>query len=140
MTLGTLAQGATYDTGMLIGLERRKQRCRAIHERLIERRVRITVPWVVLAEWWRGRTDERDEIARTVHVEEASQALAQLTGESLSSFRVPKAEADSCRSKYLADAAVMASAAQRGDVVYTSDFGDLARFASQFPAVRILGI
>jgi hypothetical protein len=34
----------------------------------------------------------------------------------------------------------MASAAQRGDVVYTSDFGDLTRVGGCFPAVRVLAI
>jgi predicted nuclease of predicted toxin-antitoxin system len=34
------------------------------------------------------------------------------------------------------DAIVMASAAARGDVVYTSDFDDLMRLRAHFPAVR----
>ena len=38
------------------------------------------------------------------------------------------------------DAVVMASAAQRGDIVYTSDVDDLERLRSHFPAVRVLGI
>jgi hypothetical protein len=38
------------------------------------------------------------------------------------------------------DAIVMASAARRGDVVYTSDFGDLARLRAFFPSVRVLGV
>ncbi|MFZ5891459.1 MAG: hypothetical protein ACOY0T_10445 [Myxococcota bacterium] len=38
------------------------------------------------------------------------------------------------------DAIVIASAAQRGDVLYTSDFDDMARLATRFPAVRVLAI
>jgi DNA-directed RNA polymerase subunit H (RpoH/RPB5) len=38
------------------------------------------------------------------------------------------------------DAIVMASAAQRGDVVYTADTSDLAKLAVYFRAVRVLGI
>jgi hypothetical protein len=34
----------------------------------------------------------------------------------------------------------VASAAQRGDVVYTSDVDDLSRLSGHFRAVRILGI
>jgi len=34
----------------------------------------------------------------------------------------------------------MASAAQRGDIVYTSDFDDLTRLTGRFPAVRVLGV
>jgi len=38
------------------------------------------------------------------------------------------------------DAVVMASAPQRGDVVYTADIDDLSRLAMCFPGVRILGV
>jgi hypothetical protein len=38
------------------------------------------------------------------------------------------------------DAVVMASAALRGDVVYTADVHDLSRFQAFFPSVRVLGI
>ena len=38
------------------------------------------------------------------------------------------------------DAIVMASAAQRGDVVYTADVSDLAKLAGYFRAVRVLSI
>jgi hypothetical protein len=40
----------------------------------------------------------------------------------------------------LVDAIVMASAARAGAVVYTSDFGDLTRLQSYFPAVRVLSV
>ena len=36
------------------------------------------------------------------------------------------------------DAIVMASAAQRGGIVYTSDLGDLERLRTCFPEVRVL--
>ena len=34
----------------------------------------------------------------------------------------------------------MASAAQRGDVVYTSDVSDLLAFVDVFPGVRVFGV
>jgi hypothetical protein len=34
----------------------------------------------------------------------------------------------------------MASAALRGDIVYTSDVGDLERLAGRFPGVRVLRV
>jgi len=34
----------------------------------------------------------------------------------------------------------MASAARRGDVVYTSDVEDLQRFGRFFPSVRVFGV
>jgi hypothetical protein len=38
------------------------------------------------------------------------------------------------------DTAVMASAALRGDVVFTSDLGDLGRLQTHFPSVRLFGV
>jgi hypothetical protein len=38
------------------------------------------------------------------------------------------------------DAAVMASAALRGDVVYTSDVDDLEQLREHFPSVRVLRV
>jgi hypothetical protein len=34
----------------------------------------------------------------------------------------------------------MASAARRGDVVYTSDVSDLEKLRKYFPTVRVLGV
>jgi hypothetical protein len=135
-----MSPGVTYDTGMLIALERHKQRSLQVHERLRELHVRITVPLAVVGEWWRGRSDDRDDILRSVNVEVGATAriVAQLAGEALASLR-GKRQRDACPSRYMVDAMVMASAALRGDVVYTSDFDDLSRFSRRFPTVRLLG-
>jgi len=125
-------QGVTFDTGVLIALERRKLRALQIHERLGERGVTINVPWVVLAEWWRGRTDVRETILRTLDVEAATPALAKLAGVALADPRVKRATT--------IDAIVMASAALRGDLVYTTDVDDLERLRAFFPTVRVLGV
>jgi hypothetical protein len=115
---------------MLIALERKKSRALAIHERLFERAIRVTVPWIVVAEFWRGRTDRRDAILRSVDVEGASIELAKRAGEALAVVA----------GATLVDAIVMASAAARGDVVYTSDFDDLATLQRPFPSVRLLTV
>jgi predicted nucleic acid-binding protein len=122
--------GLTFDTGILIALERRNHRARELVENALRRALRITVPAAVVTEWWRGRTDVREAILRAVRVEPLSDGLARIAGEALAG--VPGATA--------IDAIVMASAAQRGDIVYTSDLGDLARLAGHFPSVRVLGI
>jgi len=134
-------QGVTYDTGMLIALERRKARALHVHERLMERAVRVIVPTAVLAEWWRGRTDDRDDILRSVEVEigESSRAVAKSAGEALARIHTRRDD-EQCRSKLLVDAVVMASAALRGDVVYTSDVEDLTRLSGSFPGVKLLGM
>jgi hypothetical protein len=124
---------------MLIALERRRLRARQIHERLHERRIRIGVPWAVLIEWWRGRTDEREDILGTVEVDDPSEAIARLAGETIASVSGPPEDAR-CRCKLLVDAVVMATAALRGDVVYTQDFEDLSRLAPRFPGVRVFKV
>lgn len=47
--------GLTLDTGALIALERRKQRVRTLVYAATEARLSITVPVVVISEWWNGR-------------------------------------------------------------------------------------
>lgn len=122
--------GLTFDTGALIALERRRQRMREIVERALATDQRITVPADVVGEWWRGRTDLRDAILESVDVEPLTATLAKLAGEALASIR----EAT------LVDAIVMASAASRGDIVYSSDLQDLEKLRKHFPTVRVLGV
>jgi len=122
--------GLTFDTGALIALERRQQRVSRISRAATETGRRITVPADVVAEWWRGRTDLREALLAAVDVEPLSPALAKLAGEAIAA--VPGSGT--------IDAIVMASAASRGDVVYTSDFDDLDRLSAYFPSVRVLRV
>lgn len=52
----------TFDRGMLIALERRKPRATEALRAIIRRGLLPVVPAVVVAEWWRGRSDVREEI------------------------------------------------------------------------------
>ncbi len=71
-----------------------------------------------------------------VRVEPLTLDMVKLAGEALASIRSgPKA-----RSPGIVDAIVMASAASRGDVVYTGDVQDLERLRSFFPEVRVLSV
>lgn len=69
-------------------------------------------------------------ILAAVDVEPLTTNLAKVAGEALAT--VPHAT--------LVDAVVMASAAARGDIVYSSDIDDLERLRRQFPSVRVLGV
>lgn len=120
----------TLDTGALIGLERRRERISHVVRSLRTRNGRPIIPQVVLAEWWRGRTDWRQDLLNMFVVEPLTDALAKLAGEAI-------AEIDGATT---IDAIVMASAAQRGDIVYTSDFDDLDRLRDFFPNVRVLSV
>ena len=130
------APGVTFDTGALISLERRGERARNVFNRLRERDVLITAPLPVIGEWWRGRTDWREKILASVRIEPLTLEMAKLAGEALASL--PRASRSA--GPGLVDAIVMASAASRGDVVYTSDVKDLERLQSFFPGVMILSV
>jgi predicted nucleic acid-binding protein len=122
--------GLTFDTGALIALERRTQRAWEVYRAARREAAPITVPVAVVLEWWRGRTDARERILRAVRVEALHTALAQLAGEAMAAVR----------SAAPIDAVVMASAALRGDIVYTSDVRDLERLRGRFPNVRVLSV
>jgi predicted nucleic acid-binding protein len=122
--------GLTFDTGALIALERRKQRMKEVIERALETDQAITVPADVVGEWWRGKTRLRQNILEAVDVEPLTVGLAKRAGEALAA--VPGAT--------LVDAVVMASAASRGDIVYSSDIEDLEKLRRVFPGVRILRV
>ena len=121
----------TFDTGMLIALERRKQRALDVLETIVRRGFLPIVPAPVCAEWWRGRTDIREAILAAVVVEGMPVALCRAAGEALAQVR----------GATLVDAVVMASAALRGGgFVYTSDVDDLGRLQRHFPTVRVLAV
>ena len=120
--------GITFDTGALIALERRRQRMKEIVERALATDQTLTVPADVVGEWWRGRTDLRERILESVDIEPLTEALAKLAGEALAAVK----------GATLVDAIVMASAASRGDIVYSSDTADLERLRAHFPGVRVL--
>lgn len=120
--------GITFDTGALIALERRRQRMKDIVERALAKDQPLTVPADVVGEWWRGRTDLRDSILESVDIEPLTEALAKRAGEAIAAVS----------GATLIDAVVMASAASRGDIVYSSDVEDLERLRKYFPGVRVL--
>jgi len=123
-------QGLTFDTGMLISLERRKQRAWEVYRRARERYAPVTIPAPVLGEWWRGRTELRQAIVDSIRVEPLTDRIAILAGEALAAVT----DAGTI------DAFVMAVAALRGDVVYTGDVADLQKLCAFFPGVRVLSI
>jgi predicted nucleic acid-binding protein len=120
--------GLTFDTSALIGLERRRQRIGRVYRTAVDDGLIVSVPSAVIAEWWRGRSDAREMILHGVRVEPLDVALAQVAGEAL-------AAVDGATT---VDAIVMASAARRGDIVYTTDVADLVRLQSFFRSVRVL--
>jgi hypothetical protein len=118
----------TFDTGALIAVERRDRVMLAFMTAAAAGGVRLTVPSVVIGEWWRGQRGPAARILDAVVVEALSGTLAKLAGESLAIVG----------GATLVDAVVVASAARRGDLVLTSDPADLTRIRdTAFPSVRI---
>lgn len=103
---------------------------KAVFEHALAREQRIVVPADVIAEWWRGQTTLRLSILASVDIEPLSEELAKAAGETLAAVK----------GSTLVDAIVMASAASRGDLVYSSDVEDLERLRARFPGVRVLGV
>jgi predicted nucleic acid-binding protein len=118
----------TFDTGALISVERRERVTLAFMTAAVMAGSRITVPSVVVGEWWRGQRGPAARILDAVHVEPLSMALAKVAGETLAMVR----------GATLVDAIVVASAARRGDLVLTTAPSDLSRIRdAAFPSVRI---
>ncbi|MEY4578344.1 MAG: putative toxin of system [Pseudomonadota bacterium] len=115
---------STLDTGALIALERGSRRLRELVARTNADGGVVTIPCVVLTEWWRaGMSDKRRrEILEPCVLEQTLPRVYMLAGEALGIVDGSTA----------IDAIVMASAAQRGDVVYTSDYDDLERLRTGF--------
>ena len=129
----TLRAGVTFDTGALIGLERRRDSMRRVFATAIANAVIITVPAVVVTEWWRAghREKERLVLLRSLRVEPLIERVARIAGAALGRTRGAGA----------IDAIVMASAALRGDTIYTSDPDDLAALKDAnpgFASVQVL--
>ena len=121
----------TFDTGMLIALERRKRRATEAFRAIVHRGFLPVVPAIVYVEWWRGRTDIREEILAAVVIEDMPPLLCRAAGEALGAVK----------GSSIADAIVMASAALRGGgIVYTTDPDDLTRLSRHFPTVRVLPV
>ena len=125
--VGRATRGVTFDTGMLVALERRHVGALALLRACRLSRASITIPAAVVAEWWRGTHRALLESGR---VEALTPELAERAGELLASTAGSNA----------VDATVVASAALRGDLVITGDehhLRELAEFVSGVSVERL---
>ena len=122
--MGRATRGVTFDTGVLIALERRHAGALALLRACRLSRASITIPAGVVAEWWRGT---HRALLESGSLEPLSPELAQKAGELLAEIGGANA----------VGATVVASAAQRGDLIVTGDAGDLRRLAASLPNVTV---
>jgi predicted nucleic acid-binding protein len=122
--VGRATRGVTFDTGVLVALERRHAGALALLRACRLSRASITIPSAVVAEWWRGTHRALLESGR---VEALTPELAERAGELLASTAGSNA----------VDATVVASAALRGDLVVTGDEHDLRELAEFVPGVTV---
>lgn len=109
--------GLTYDAGLLISAERDDRRAWALHRRALERGIAPTVPAGVLGQGWRGGPQaQMQRFLGGCRVEVLDEARARSAG----------AACSVAGTSDVVDASVVVGAGARGDVVVTSDPGDLA--------------
>jgi predicted nucleic acid-binding protein len=114
--VGRATRGVTFDTGVLIGLERRHGGALALLKACKLSRATITIPAAVVAEWWRG---SHRALLESGSIEPLTPELAEAAGLLLAETGGSNA----------VDACVIASAARRGDLVATGDTDDLSKLA-----------
>jgi hypothetical protein len=114
--------GLTLDAGALIAADRNDRAFWAFFKEASERQVVPVIPAPVLAQAWRSPRQARlAQLVNACFVEPLEDDLARAAGELLG-----RAKASD-----VVDAAVVAGAAGRGDVVLTSDPRDLRRLAAE---------
>ena len=121
-----------FDTGALIAAERGKERAVRFLRLAHVGAARIVVPLPVVAEWWRGRTDAREELLGATQVF-ASVDVTKAAGIALAKLK--KVDA-----RLTIDAIVIASAAVLDAVLVTQDPTDFDRLAVHFPGVVVLSV
>lgn len=114
--------GVTYDTGALVAADRNNREMWALHAGYLREEVVPMVPAAVLAQAWRGgaRQARVASLLQMCDVEPLSEALAKDVG-----VLAGKAGHDD-----VGDVAVVEGAIRRGDVVVTSDAGDVRKIAA----------
>jgi len=124
--------GITYDTGALIAGERNIRRMWALHRRSLERGALPIVPSGVLGQGWRGGPQaQMSRLLAGCRVEDLNEKRARSAG----------AACGAAGTSDVVDASVVIGAAARGDLIVTSDAGDLQQLRDALNVnVEILAI
>lgn len=121
----------SYDSGMLISLERGDREAWAIHKRLLEDGRPPHVSAAAVAEVWRGgRNAQLARALRGCLVEPVDEELARRAGEARAAIEDAATP----------DAIIAAAAVRAGAVLMTGDERDLSALAGHFRSLRISAI
>jgi hypothetical protein len=121
--------GLTLDSGALKAADRNDRSFWSFWAETVERGVLPVIPAAALAQVWRSPRQARlAQVVNASLVDPLDETLAKAGGELCAQSKT----AD------VVDAAVVASAARRGDAILTSDPRDLRRLASQTPEIEII--
>lgn len=111
----------TYDTGALLAAETGNRAVWVLHEAALRRGQPPTVPTAVLAQAWRGGPQAQlSRLLKGCHLDPLTEAQARAAGAGCAASRTTD----------IVDAAVVVTAAARGDTIITSDPTDLTRIAA----------
>lgn len=124
--------GITYDTGALVAAEASRVDIWALHRDALRHEIRPVVPAVVLGQAWRGGPQAQlSRLLRGCEIEPVSEVLAREAGRACALAGTSD----------IVDAIVVVSALSRGDLVVTSDTGDLTHLADALhQSLRLHGV
>lgn len=121
--------GLTLDSGALIAADKNVRSFWAFFQESIDRGVVPVIPAPALAQAWRSPRQARlAQLVKACWVEPLDESLAKSTGELCAAAKTSD----------VVDAAIVASAARRGDVVLTSDPKDIRRLAALTGLVEVI--
>lgn len=121
-----------FDSGALVAAERGKASVARFLRLVRVGRARIIVPLPVVAEWWRGRTDAREDLLA------ATQVVASV--EVMKAAGVALARLEHVGAGVTIEAIVMATAALMDAIVVTGDPEDFERLAAHFAGITVLSV
>lgn len=122
--------GLSFDTGVLVALERRESGAWAWMRRAAERDVAPLVSTAALAEAWRGgRQTWLATALRGCEVVPVTEALARTAGVACAAIGAQTL-----------DAIIAATAAARGATLLTADLTDMHMLADHFRSLRLVAL
>ena len=121
--------GLTLDAGALIAADRDDRRFWSHWAEAMAREVVPVIPAAALAQAWRGPRQARlGQVVKACFVDPLEESAARATGELVGRTKGAN----------VVDAAVVTSAARRGDAVLTGDVRDLRRLAEHVGGVVVV--